>query len=107
MEGTPRTKNRLFLVAKFEPIEVASTADPTFSVRVTVMLGNAAREVSLRMSDTVGAFRSEVASAFEVQAADIRLFFGGRELRNGKLVGDYKGPAEGVTVLATVRKTAT
>ena len=82
-------------------------AEPTFFVRVTVMSGTSSREVSVRKFDTVEAFRSEVASVFEVQAADIRLFFGGRELRNGELVGDYKGLAEGVTVLATVRKTAT
>ena len=62
------------------------------------MLSNAAREVSLRMSDTVEAFRSEVASAFEVQAADLRLFLGGRELKNGGLFGLYKGVAEGATV---------
>ena len=87
------------------PTESGPPAEPSFSV--TVLLSNAPREVSVRKSDTVEAFRREVAAVLEVQAAALRLLFGGRELKDGGLVGDYKGLAEGVTVLATVRKTAT
>ena len=102
--ATVRAMVRKSVVA---PTESGPPAEPSFSVRVTVMSSNASREVSVRKSDTVEAFRREVASVLEVQAAALRLLFGGRELKDGGLVGDYKGLAEGVTVLATVRKTAT